>query len=115
MGEAAGDDDEGGPVWGRLTKMALFFSILGAVLFVTGSFLYTVDSAEGCDEFFPIKGSNATAEENVTAPTGDAWCVSVTDQGTILYLIGSVFYVIQSILNCVKLCLRKCMAAADKS
>jgi len=102
LSDNADEDEEGGAVWRRVTKVALFFSILGGVLFTTGSYLYTLDQEEGCDPFIP---TNLTAG----GARSGKWCVGVTDQGTIMYLIGSCFYLIQSILNCIKLCIRKCI------
>jgi len=96
--EAAGGDDEGGVIWMRLTRLGLFFSLLGGVFFTIGSYLYTLDTEEGCQEYLP---------ESKTKQTGK-WCVGVTDQGTILYIIGSVCYLAQAIINCVKLCIRNC-------
>lgn len=100
------DAAEGGKTWMRLTKMALFFSIMGGVFFVVGSYLYTLDAEQGCKRQRPSKNTSNNINNSITSGT---WCVSITDQGTILYFFGSIFYTIQSFLNCTKLCLRKCI------
>lgn len=89
------EEAEGGKCWARLTKASLFTSITGAMFFVTGSYLYTLDQQGGCDEFVP----------SLQKKSGK-WCLSVTDNGTILYLVGSILYTIQSIMGCIKVCLK---------
>lgn len=89
------------PTWRRLTKMALFFSIMGGVLFVTGSYLFSLNVEGGCES------NTDTGTKGKDANVEGKWCVGVTDQGTVLFVIGSIFYTIQSTLNCVKLCLRR--------
>lgn len=105
LADSAAEDEEAGPVWRHLTKTALFCNILGGMMFVTGSYLYTLDTEESCDPFVPT--TNVTGQAVQTKNSSN--CVLVTDQGTILYTIGSVLYTIQAILNCVKVCARNCI------
>lgn len=91
------DEEHGeGQCWHRLTKSALFFSLLGGVFFVTGSYLYTLDVEEGCN---PDEGKKSQS----------TLCIGVADQGTWLFVLGSFFYLIQAILNATKLCVRQCL------
>jgi len=95
----------GSKCWVRLTKLSLYFSIMGGVFFVTGSYLFSLDVGAGCASYKPVKlvvGSPDTGRAG-------KYCVSVTDQGTVLFIIGSFFYTVQSVLNCIKLCLRRCI------
>jgi len=88
-------EDHATKLWHNLTKAALFFSIMGGVFFVTGSYLYFINIEDGCSQYWPVQGNSTVG------------CVSVTDHGTVLYVIGSLFYLTQSILNLIKLCMKQ--------
>lgn len=110
LADTAEEDAEGGgKAWTRITNAALFFSLMGGMFFVTGSYLYTLDMEEGCSAYSPQPASDAG--DTSTKTESGSWCVGVTDQGTILYFIGSCMYLMQSILNCIKLAMRKCINA----
>merc|ERR1740127_418505 len=79
-----------------LTVWALFCSLIGGVFFVTGSYLFRLNFKTKCKEFLP---------DELVPGSQPQWCVGITDQGTIMFIIGSCFYVIQSTLNMCKLCL----------
>lgn len=104
------EDQHGGKTWNRLTKMSLFFSIMGGVLFVTGSYLFSLDVENACGDKtanIPITGQNTTGQPKSAG--SKSWCLGVTDQGTVLFVIGSVFYTISSMLNCAKLIVKRCV------
>jgi len=106
MAEHPDVSDVYGDSWRRLTKTALFFSIMGGVLFVTGSYLFSLDAEQGCADHTPkpVKTNSTVVGGKVVA---GSWCLGVTDQGTVLFVIGSVFYTISSSLNCIKLCMKR--------
>jgi hypothetical protein len=105
LSEHPEDLTDGGTTWRRLTKMGLFCSIMGGVLFVTGSYLFSLDVEEGCASYDPVQLGKGSTDKD--GGRSGKWCVGVTDQGTILFVIGSVFYTVTSIFNCIKLCMRR--------
>lgn len=84
-----------------LTISALFFSQLGGVLFVAGSYLYRPGFNNHCD---PEKEALGTEEP-------ESFCVNVLDEGTRLYIIGSFFYLAQSVLALIKIYLKHQISA----
>lgn len=101
----AGEAVEGSKTLTRLTNAALFCSLMGGMFFVTGSYLYTLDVEEGCAPDIPLNVTSGS--QPLDSPGG--WCLDVVDQGTVLYFIGSLFYLVQSISNSIRLCLTSCV------
>lgn len=88
--------------WACLTRSALFCATLGSVFFILGAWLFSLDVEDGCDEYVPKKLLNANQQK---AQNGK-WCVGIDDQGTVLWVIGSCFFVLQNGMNLAKLCLK---------
>merc|ERR1739848_70423 len=111
----------------RLACLSLLCSQLGAVLFVTGSFMYRPGYNNHCDRHNALQqkwrtfGSHIAPNHTGTISLDEAlklltsktgvnpdiirdlipeheWCVDVMDDGTGLYIIGSVLYLVQSLL-----------------
>ena len=79
----------------RLAATALCCAQLGSVCFVTGSYLYRPALATKCAEH----------DDNEV-------CVSSMPQGTLLYVVGSALYLVQSFLN-LAACVVKDRASAS--
>jgi len=94
-----GDIDCKGPC---ITRSALFCASLGSVCFILGSWLFSLDVEDGCDEYLPP--SLLTAQQTKTR--GGNVCVSIDDQATVLFMVGSAFFLVQNGLNLVKVCIK---------
>mmetsp|Transcript_40655 Transcript_40655/g.73228 ORF Transcript_40655/g.73228 Transcript_40655/m.73228 type:complete len:288 (+) Transcript_40655:70-933(+) len=71
-----------------LKQIGLGCTLAGAVLFTCGSFMYRPDFDGICIEDGPDK---------VDSP--DKVCAKVADYGTLLYLIGSILFLVQSMMS----------------
>jgi len=100
--ENAADDADTSSKWGCLTRTALFCATLGSVFFILGSWLFSLDVEDGCDEYIP----QSLLTANQTKARSGKWCVGIDDQGTVLFVIGSMFFLAQNCLNLVKLCVK---------
>lgn len=77
----------------RLTVMCLFCCLMGSLLFTTGSYLYQPNLSGGCKDW-------KTRRFEANKP---AFCLRIIDQGTIMYLIGSCFYMVASVCGILKI------------
>jgi len=95
-------DGETNSTWACLTRAALLCATLGSVFFILGSWLFSLDVEDGCDEYLPAQLLTA----NQTKARSGKWCVSIDDQGTWLFVIGSLLFLLQNGLNLAKLCVK---------
>mmetsp|Transcript_48560 Transcript_48560/g.140703 ORF Transcript_48560/g.140703 Transcript_48560/m.140703 type:complete len:344 (-) Transcript_48560:56-1087(-) len=101
----------------------LFMSLMGSVLFVTGSFLYRPSYATNCDHeslakaakamktspahvallrrrsSHAILGAPPPADDPVLSEDFQGLCVNVMNQGTLLYVLGSILFILQCLLG----------------
>merc|ERR1719210_1476441 len=77
-----------------LSVFCLFFSLMGGVLFVVGSYLYRPEFDTHCGRFKRRNPDSLNSE----------WCLSTVTSGTWLYIVGSCFYVAQAGVNLWKCC-----------
>merc|ERR1740121_191590 len=85
----------------RLGACELWLSIVGSALFVVGSFLYR-----------PIYSNDCHGRSG--EKTGDGMCVNVTNQGTKLYIVGSIAFTIMAALSLVRIRLRASAETCDE-
>jgi len=79
-----------------LSVFSLFFSLMGGVLFVVGSYLYRPEFDTHCKDFQRVAEDSFEAE----------WCLNTVTSGTWLYIVGSICYVVQGGLNLWKCCIK---------
>lgn len=73
----------------KLGVYALLCGLVGSLFFFTGSYLYRPGLADGCTVF----------EAKEQAAEGEVPCVTASQTGTWLYVIGSLIFLLQSLLN----------------
>jgi len=79
-----------------ISVAGLFFSLMGGVLFVVGSYLYRPEFNTHCREYRSMTHDSFEA----------TWCLNTLNYGTWLYIVGSCFYLIQAYLNLTKCCIK---------
>lgn len=92
------EENEQNPMMRRvhyIHLVALFFSQMGSVLFVAGSWMYRPVISSACPDYNE-RYEGAAQEGEIVAEHA---CETVGWFGTKLYIIGSTFYLIEALLN----------------